>query len=186
VTDADRILFLENGRVGAAGTHQELLIHSPGYARLYRLHHPDAAGSARALPGTGPRVGRHRAPEGACSVRTPDTTPAPRSPGPGDRAPALVPGQTAGPASPVLPPDVPANGGLTGWFGVRPDAPVPADGALSALPLPAPVPTGVGGEPYLRRGRHAAPPTPRPRPSTGPGPSEGASAAPISVPPAAS
>src|SRR3954447_12967787 len=40
VTDADRILFLEDGRVSATGSHRELLAGSPGYARLYRLHQP--------------------------------------------------------------------------------------------------------------------------------------------------
>ena len=42
VTDADRIVFLEDGRVGAVGAHADLLTRSPGYARLYRLHHPGA------------------------------------------------------------------------------------------------------------------------------------------------
>jgi ABC-type multidrug transport system fused ATPase/permease subunit len=42
VTDADQILFLEKGRVTAAGTHTELLANSPGYAQLYRLHHQGA------------------------------------------------------------------------------------------------------------------------------------------------
>jgi len=37
VTDADRILYLEQGRIAALGTHTQLLRNSPGYARLYRL-----------------------------------------------------------------------------------------------------------------------------------------------------
>jgi ATP-binding cassette, subfamily B, bacterial len=40
VTDADRIVYLEQGRVAGYGTHQQLLTHAPGYAQLYRLHHP--------------------------------------------------------------------------------------------------------------------------------------------------
>ncbi|WP_181781620.1 ABC transporter ATP-binding protein, partial [Pseudonocardia pini] len=39
VTDADRILYLEKGRILGAGTHTELLTGCPGYAHLYRLHH---------------------------------------------------------------------------------------------------------------------------------------------------
>ncbi len=38
VTDADRILFLEHGRITAQGRHPDLLVSSPGYAQLYRLH----------------------------------------------------------------------------------------------------------------------------------------------------
>ena len=45
VTDADRIVFLEDGRVGAVGSHAELLPGSPGYARLYRLHQPGSPGT---------------------------------------------------------------------------------------------------------------------------------------------
>lgn len=39
VTDADEILYLERGRITAAGTHSRLLATSPGYAQLHRLHH---------------------------------------------------------------------------------------------------------------------------------------------------
>ena len=42
VTDADQIVYLENGHLSAAGTHPELLATSPGYAHLYRLHRQPA------------------------------------------------------------------------------------------------------------------------------------------------
>jgi ATP-binding cassette, subfamily B, bacterial len=57
VADADEILYLEGGRITAAGTHERLLRTSPGYAHLYRLHHggPDPRGPVR----PGPRMPRH-------------------------------------------------------------------------------------------------------------------------------
>jgi ATP-binding cassette subfamily B protein len=42
VTDADQIVYLENGHISASGTHPELLATSPGYAHLYRLHQQPA------------------------------------------------------------------------------------------------------------------------------------------------
>ncbi|WP_433557170.1 ABC transporter ATP-binding protein [Pseudonocardia xinjiangensis] len=48
VTDADQILFLEDGAITGAGTHQQLLGQHPGYTRLYELHHPDHHGPAAA------------------------------------------------------------------------------------------------------------------------------------------
>jgi ATP-binding cassette, subfamily B, bacterial len=42
VSDADLILYLEDGRIAAAGTHPDLLVTSPGYAHLYRLHQQPA------------------------------------------------------------------------------------------------------------------------------------------------
>jgi hypothetical protein len=197
VTDADRILFLEDGRVSATGTHRELLVHSPGYARLYRLHHPDDAESARATT-AGPQTGRHRAgaPRHAVDrphpARTPEAGPAPlpRLPEPGHRAAARPPGRPARHAAPVLASDVPADGGAMGWFGLPPDAPVPRDGALSALPLAEPVPARLGGGPHVQPGRHAATPAPRPRRGAEPDPSDeppadSSAAASVSVPPAA-
>jgi ATP-binding cassette, subfamily B, bacterial len=38
VTDADRVLFLEHGRVTGTGSHTELLATTSGYARVCRLH----------------------------------------------------------------------------------------------------------------------------------------------------
>ncbi|MCE3551762.1 ATP-binding cassette domain-containing protein [Pseudonocardia sp. RS11V-5] len=52
VTDADQIVYLENGRITASGRHRELLTRSPGYAELYRLHHPGAEPLAERLPAT--------------------------------------------------------------------------------------------------------------------------------------
>ncbi|MFJ9840542.1 ABC transporter ATP-binding protein [Kitasatospora sp. NPDC101155] len=40
VRDADQIVLLEQGRIAAHGTHEELLAGSPAYAALHRLHHP--------------------------------------------------------------------------------------------------------------------------------------------------
>ena len=40
VTDADKILYLDHGRVTGLGTHSELLERNDGYAHLYHLHHP--------------------------------------------------------------------------------------------------------------------------------------------------
>jgi ATP-binding cassette subfamily B protein len=39
VTDADQILYIDQGRVTEIGTHSELLDNNERYARLYQLHH---------------------------------------------------------------------------------------------------------------------------------------------------
>ena len=44
VRDADQILYLDGGRVTAAGTHDQLLRSSTGYAHLYRLWAATRAG----------------------------------------------------------------------------------------------------------------------------------------------
>lgn len=41
VTDADRIVFLEAGRITGQGPHHDLMAGSAGYAQLYRLHEAD-------------------------------------------------------------------------------------------------------------------------------------------------
>jgi ABC-type multidrug transport system fused ATPase/permease subunit len=38
VTDADQIIYLDQGRITGVGTHEKLLDVHEGYARLYRLH----------------------------------------------------------------------------------------------------------------------------------------------------
>lgn len=40
VRDADQIVLLDQGRIVAHGTHAELLLSSPVYAGLHRLHQP--------------------------------------------------------------------------------------------------------------------------------------------------
>jgi ATP-binding cassette, subfamily B, bacterial len=40
---ADRVAFVDGGRVVATGTHAELLRDVPGYARLLRAYDDDAA-----------------------------------------------------------------------------------------------------------------------------------------------
>ncbi|HEY6378055.1 MAG TPA: ABC transporter ATP-binding protein, partial [Candidatus Dormibacteraeota bacterium] len=48
---ADTVVFLEEGRVGATGSHSELLAH-PGYAALLRAYETERAESAAAVAAT--------------------------------------------------------------------------------------------------------------------------------------
>ena len=80
VTDADQILYLEQGRITAAGTHVQLLSTSPGYAQLYRMH--QGPGDARPAFRPGPHVQPH-----------PQPRPAPRSPAVPSAVPASVPAE---------------------------------------------------------------------------------------------
>ncbi|MEO7196072.1 MAG: ABC transporter ATP-binding protein [Pseudonocardiaceae bacterium] len=43
VTDADKIIYLEHGRITETGTHTQLLASNNQYAHLYHLHHPAEA-----------------------------------------------------------------------------------------------------------------------------------------------
>jgi ATP-binding cassette subfamily B protein len=75
VADADAILYLERGRVAAAGTHTQLLASCRGYQHLYRLHrqpgpHGDREPRA-ARPRSSPRL---RPPRGSRMVPGPAAT----------------------------------------------------------------------------------------------------------------
>ena len=52
VTDADHIIYLENGRITETGTHTQLLTNNNHYAHLYHLHHPPTLAST-ATPSVG-------------------------------------------------------------------------------------------------------------------------------------
>jgi len=50
VADAERIIYLERGRVVGIGSHAQLMADLPAYARLVRLHQPRAGFGAVTLP----------------------------------------------------------------------------------------------------------------------------------------
>jgi ATP-binding cassette, subfamily B, bacterial len=158
VSDADRIVYLERGRVAGYGTHQELMATAPGYAELYRLHHPEPQ---RSIP--------RRAANG--QPRRPAPLPSPTQPAGQTQSPPSKPaGQTrqAGQAQPVAPDSRPSPS-------PRPRLQPTGRGQATGRPQPAahPAPTG--------------PPAPRPRtrtwPSTGSRPAQTPTQRPTSTQP---
>jgi hypothetical protein len=153
--------------VAGYGTHDELLVRSPGYAELYRLHHPGiqlppirrGARPAPALPGPGaPGPGRLTSPvpspvpagvpAPAPSVaRAPRPVPAAR-PAPAPRpVPAAVPAARPVPAAAQVrtstsdaPPAAPASG-IPAPGAAAPGAAVPGAPA-PGRPIRRPVPSG--------------------------------------------
>ncbi|MFD1533209.1 ABC transporter ATP-binding protein [Pseudonocardia aurantiaca] len=77
VTDADQILFLDEGVITGAGTHQQLLGWHPGYTRLYHLHHPDHSGQDAAATAaiTPPRRAPLGSPANLPTIRVPAVRP---------------------------------------------------------------------------------------------------------------
>jgi ABC-type multidrug transport system fused ATPase/permease subunit len=159
VTDADRILFLEDGRVSAIGSHRELLLGSPGYARLYRLHQPGShpaptpfPRARTAAPATPADLPAPPVPVGAA----PSAPSAPSAPVEAEtatvrmRLPLVAPGPRKGPRhlrdTPVHPP-------------LRSGGPRP--GGRHRAPERIPVPAG----PEAPRPSERPRPSPRPLPS---------------------
>jgi ATP-binding cassette subfamily B protein len=168
VTDADQILFLEDGAITGAGTHQQLLGRHPGYTRLYRLHHPDHAetsdfDAAGTVAFTQPR---RRAPLGSPADQPTTRVPAAR---PHAAVPAgasattrlakVLPARRVKTVGRPAPPPVamPARGGASG-----PD-PTPT---TSRLPAVRPAGPDDRARPP---GRHHASPPNIPQPTAAPG-----------------
>ncbi|HEX4247224.1 MAG TPA: ABC transporter transmembrane domain-containing protein [Pseudonocardia sp.] len=177
VSDADRIVYLERGRVAGYGTHQELLVSAPGYAELYRMHHPESqrplprlAPSRRtALPASRPipPAGRAASPTGRTALppgRPP--TPGPRPGGTPRHAQTPRPEERTEPQTLVaarsapLPAPTPASGTGTG---TRTESPAPTR-RPSPTPRPKPQPTP--------RPRPQPNPEPRPAPTPPPMPAQ--------------
>jgi ABC-type multidrug transport system fused ATPase/permease subunit len=154
VTDADQILFLEDGAITGSGTHQQLLGRHPGYTRLYRLHHPDNSGTPDMDGGT---------------VAVPPQRPAPLGPPanqPTTRVPAVRPHSpvpAAASATTRLAKVLPARRVKT--FG-RPGPPPEPTPTTSRLPAVRPAGPDDAGRPT---GRHHASAPNIPQPMAAPG-----------------
>jgi ATP-binding cassette subfamily B protein len=180
VTDADRILYLEQGRAAGYGTHQELLARSPGYAALYRLHHPATGGTA--LPPIPPRGHPRPLPRNRGLPPTPGPRPT-RAPSPPPRVPRRPP---ATGVAPVAAPAVPGRPGARPGPTARPRPPAqpgtptpsaphthpPRMPAPRAVPAPRPIPVSrrVAPKP-IPQARPVAIPAPRAVPTQGTDPS---------------
>jgi ABC-type multidrug transport system fused ATPase/permease subunit len=197
VTDADRIVYLERGRVVGTGTHDELMISTPGYAQLYRLHHPaprSRPGTARPVTTPGIRPGaparfaarpsparRVAHPDAAPVERTmpierpaPVGRPAGRPVAPPDR-PVAPPDRPVAPAKrPVAPPDRPVAPAKRPVAPVDRTEPIPRV-APASRPAPAPRP---GPSPARRHSQPRPAQSATPRPAQSATPRSGQSAAP--------
>jgi ATP-binding cassette subfamily B protein/subfamily B ATP-binding cassette protein MsbA len=179
VSDADRIVYLERGRVAGYGTHQELLATAPGYAELYRMHHPEPrqllprrAPAGRTAPPTGhaaPPTGRAALPTGRAAL------PAGRASGA-----TAPPGRTDSHPAPPGPTPRPRQSGRPQPTGRPQPAALPAAGAV-----PVPRPGAAPGPRHGAKPRSAQPtaqptepqplvavqsPLPPPTPGAGPRP----------------
>lgn len=148
VTDADRIVYLERGRVAGYGTHGELMDSAPGYAELYRLHHPGAEVPAR--PAAPP-------------MRIPDLPAAdPTAPD----APALDMPAPSAPAPNATKPTQPSERWHpTPYRRPRPNRTVPGRPAVSGPPPSRPANSNTSKIPSPKTpGPRSPSPTPRPTP----------------------
>ena len=68
---ADEVVYVEDGRIAAHGTHEDLLTRVPGYATLLRAYEQDRADRAAASTPDGAPTGRIRPPT-APAARAPD------------------------------------------------------------------------------------------------------------------
>jgi ATP-binding cassette, subfamily B, bacterial len=152
VSDADRIVYLERGRVAGYGTHQELMATAPGYAELYRLHHPEPQRPiARLAPNGQPRrPGLPAAPTQPVGTVQPAGTAQPSG-----TMQSAASTQHTGPGQRPTP-------------SPRPRLQPTGRGQTTGRPQPAahPAPTG----PPAPRPRTKARPTPTPRPAPTPRP----------------